>query len=86
MQSLYSLSDGSAVKFTTDQYRLAGGELIHGKGITPTIEVEFEDYDNVTEKTVNAADGSVQPDLMKDKQISAAVKELERQIYEAFQH
>lgn len=86
VQSLYSLSDGSAVKFTTDQYRLAGGELIHGKGITPTIEVEFEDYDNVTEKTVNSADGSVQPDLMKDKQISAAVKELERQIYEAFQH
>ena len=85
VQSLYNLSDGSAVKFTTEQYRLAGGELIHGTGITPTIEVEFEAYDSVTEKTVNSADGSVQPDLMKDKQISAAVKELERQIYEAFQ-
>ncbi len=85
VQTLYNLSDGSAVKFTTEQYRLAGGELIHGKGITPTIEVAFEDYDNVTEKTVNSADGEIQPDLMKDKQISAAVKELERQIYEAFQ-
>lgn len=86
VQSLYPLSDGSAVKFTTQQYRLPGGELIHGKGITPTIEVPFEEYDGVTAETVNYANGAAQPDIMKDKQIAAAVKELERQVYEAYQN
>lgn len=85
VQSLYPLSDGSAVKFTTEQYRLPGGELIHGKGITPTIEVPFEEYDGVTADTVNYANGEAQPDITKDVQIQAAVKEIERQVYEAFQ-
>ena len=85
VQSLYPLSDGSAVKFTTEQYRLPGGELIHGKGITPTIEVPFKEYDGVTADTVNYANGEAQPDITKDVQIQAAAKEIERQVYEAFQ-
>lgn len=85
VQTTYSLYDNTAVKFTTHQYRLAGGDLIHGKGIEPDIEVDFEPYDYVTEETLNYANGAAQPDIMKDKQIAAAVSEMDEQIYEAFQ-
>ncbi len=43
VQSLYPInSDGSAVKLTVSQYFLPNGECIHGKGITPDIEVELD--------------------------------------------
>lgn len=86
VQTTYTLYDKTAIKFTTHQYRLAGGELIHGKGIEPDINVEFEPYnDYVTSDTVNYADGAMQPDLGKDNQIAAAVSELDEQIYAAYQ-
>lgn len=86
VQTTYSLYDGTAVKFTTQQFRLAGGELIHGKGIEPDINVDFEPYDEYTvAETVNYANGAAETDMMKDAQLMAAVKELDEQIYEAYQ-
>lgn len=86
VQTTYTLYDDTAVKFTTHQYRLASGELIHGRGIEPDIEVEFEPYDDyVTADTVNYADGAAQPNMMEDKQVLAAVAQLDQQIYDAYQ-
>lgn len=42
VQSTIPLSDGSAVKLTTQTYYTPSGECIHGKGITPDIELEYE--------------------------------------------
>ena len=42
VQSLYELEDESAVKITTASYFTPKGECIHGKGIEPDIEVEFD--------------------------------------------
>ena len=39
VQNTYSLGDGSAVKFTIAGYFTPNGRDIHGKGITPDIEV-----------------------------------------------
>ena len=36
------LSDGSAIKITTASYFTPNGECIHGKGIAPDIELEFD--------------------------------------------
>lgn len=86
VQTTFTLYDDTAVKFTTHQYRLPGGELIHGKGIEPDISVEFEAYDDyVTSGTVNYADGAEQPDIGEDKQVAAAISELDEEIYEAYQ-
>lgn len=48
VQSLISMSDGSAIKLTTAKYFTPNGNYIHGKGIEPDVEVEFdsEKYDN----------------------------------------
>jgi len=81
VQSVYQLSDQSAVKFTTNQYRLPGGDLIHGKGIEPTLAVEFEDFDDVTFAKVNFAGGE-ETDLEKDTQIRAAADLLEKSLGE----
>lgn len=43
VQSLIPLSDGSAVKLTTSHYYTPGGLDIHGKGISPDVEVELGD-------------------------------------------
>lgn len=43
VQSLIPLSDGSAVKLTTSHYYTPGGLDIHGKGISPDVEVELDD-------------------------------------------
>lgn len=42
VQSTIPLSDGSAVKLTTQTYYTPSGECIHGTGITPDIELEYE--------------------------------------------
>ena len=42
VQSTIPLKDGSAIKLTTQTYYTPSGECIHGKGITPDIELEFE--------------------------------------------
>ena len=76
VQSLYTLSDKSAVKFTTDQYILPDGSQIHGIGIEPSIEVEFREYDGITEKQVNHVSGEETP-LEGDVQVEAAVKAIQ---------
>ena len=43
IQSVISLSDGSAIKITTAEYLTPSGEKIHKKGIVPNIVVEFPD-------------------------------------------
>jgi len=42
VQTIKQLSDGSAVKMTTSRYFTPKGENIHGVGIAPDIELEFE--------------------------------------------
>ncbi|MCR5279550.1 MAG: S41 family peptidase [Lachnospiraceae bacterium] len=42
VQSIYPLADGSAVKITTASYFTPNGECIHGKGIAPDVEIEFD--------------------------------------------
>lgn len=43
VQSTYFLSDGSAVKFTTDKYFTPKGQDIDGNGITPDVVIEEAD-------------------------------------------
>ncbi|MBR1622546.1 MAG: S41 family peptidase [Pseudobutyrivibrio sp.] len=42
VQSTIPLTDGSAVKLTTQTYYTPSGECIHGTGITPDVELEYE--------------------------------------------
>ncbi|MCR4687532.1 MAG: S41 family peptidase [Lachnospiraceae bacterium] len=62
VQKLISLSDGTAVKITVSKYYTPNGANIHGTGIEPDIEVEF-DADAYTE------DGT-------DNQMEAAIEYL----------
>ena len=41
VQSLFPLSDGSAIKITVSRYYTPKGVNIHGKGITPDVKVEI---------------------------------------------
>lgn len=63
VQTLLPLSDGSAVKLTTNHYYTPDGHDIHGKGIEPDVEVELneeaavmpvipEDLDNQLQKAI----------------------------------
>ncbi len=76
VQSLYTLGDQSAVKFTTEQYILPDGELIHGVGVEPTIPVEFVEFDGITSDQVNYASGE-ETDIAGDAQIRAAVEAIQ---------
>lgn len=42
VQTTYPITDGSAIKITTQSYYTPSGECIHGIGITPDIELEYE--------------------------------------------
>lgn len=42
VQSVISMQDGSAVKLTTAKYFTPNGNYIHGKGIEPDVEVDFD--------------------------------------------
>ncbi len=63
VQSLFKLSDGDAVKLTTAKYFTPKGNYIHGVGIEPDIELEYEylnpdgqsyemQYDNQIQKAI----------------------------------
>lgn len=43
VQGIFGLDDGSAVKMTTARYYTPEGRNIHGKGLTPDIEVELSE-------------------------------------------
>lgn len=49
VQNIFSLGDGTALKLTTSEYFTPNGRNIHGIGIKPDIEVEYEyDAENPT--------------------------------------
>ncbi|GFI50848.1 carboxy-terminal processing protease CtpB [Lachnospiraceae bacterium] len=58
VQQIFDLKDGTCVKLTIAEYFTPKGRNIHGKGITPDVEVEYEkneedpDADNQLEKAV----------------------------------
>ncbi|MDO4961063.1 MAG: S41 family peptidase [Eubacteriales bacterium] len=80
VQSVYKLSDDSAIKFTTDNYLLPDGRHIHGEGIDPDIVVEFEEFDKVTADRVNYAAGE-ETDLKQDTQFQKAYDILCERLY-----
>lgn len=50
VQTLFSLSEGSALKLTTGRYYTPSGDFIHEKGIKPDVEVAYDpDYDGDTQ-------------------------------------
>ena len=68
VQSTIPLTDGSALKLTTQTYYTPSGECIHGKGIAPDIELEYEfqggeddaysvDLDNQIQKALDVLSG-----------------------------
>lgn len=67
VQQLIPLPDNTCVKLTVSEYFTPNGRNIHGIGIEPDIEVEYE---------VNETDDAA------DNQIDAAIAELKRQIAE----
>ena len=69
VQSVFDLRDGSALKMTTAKYYTPEGRDIHGKGLTPDIEVE---YTKQKEKLPETG-------IQVDNQIKAAVDYLTEQ-------
>jgi len=63
VQTLIPLSDGSVLRLTTSRYFTPSGKIIHGKGVTPDIEVQ-------PQKESEAKDGEVKgkkPDEIFDE-------------------
>lgn len=56
VQGIFDLGDGSALKITTAKYYTPKGRNIHGKGLTPDVEVKLE------EKTETLSDGKTKVD------------------------
>ena len=51
VQKTYTLSDGSGIKFTTENYFTPLGNNINGTGITPDIVLEEESEEETEEQT-----------------------------------
>lgn len=56
VQRVYNLSDGSGVKLTIARYYTPDGNDIHGKGITPDIEVEQDEESEEDDQLQTAID------------------------------
>lgn len=67
VQSIRQLADGSAIKLTTAKYFTPSGENIHGEGIEPDIELEYEYLDP----------DATEYDMMQDNQILKAIEVLQ---------
>lgn len=60
VQTIFPLEDGDAIKLTTSKYYTPSGENIHGTGIAPDIELEYEysgdaqaeEYDELSDNQV----------------------------------
>jgi carboxyl-terminal processing protease len=70
VQTIFPLSDGDAVKLTTAKYFTPNGNYIHGVGIDPDIELEYEyldpdgevyekQYDNQIQKAIEVLRGEI---------------------------
>ncbi|NLA07758.1 MAG: hypothetical protein GX872_09025 [Firmicutes bacterium] len=68
VQTIYPLSDGSAISITTHKYLTAGEHLIDKKGIEPDVVIKLpEEFDD--------SEG-----IVADTQLEAAVKILKEQL------
>ena len=70
VQSLIPLGDGSAIKITMAHYYTPSGFDLHGKGITPDVEVELDE--------ALRTQAVVEP--QEDNQVQAAVEEVMEQM------
>ena len=65
VQQIFDLKDGTSVKLTIAEYFTPKGRNIHGKGITPDVEVEYEENeanteaDNQLEKAIEVIKGQM---------------------------
>jgi carboxyl-terminal processing protease len=46
VQNIYGLGDGTALKITSSEYFTANGRNIHGIGIKPDVELEYQYNEN----------------------------------------
>lgn len=60
VQTIFTLEDGDAVKLTTAKYFTPNGSYIHGVGIEPDIELEYEYLDADGESYEEAYDNQIQ--------------------------
>lgn len=70
VQSIITLEDGDAIKLTTAKYFTPKGENIHGTGIAPDIEMDFQYLGDV--------EGEY--DEMQDNQVLKAIEVLDKEI------
>lgn len=70
VQRLFELKDGSAIKLTTSKYFTPNGTCIHGKGIAPDVEVEYD-------ASLQTGD---EYNMEEDNQIEKAVSVLKKQM------
>jgi len=58
VQSVFDLKDGTCLKLTVSEYFTPNGRSIHGKGVTPDVEIQYvydeknPQKDNQLEKAV----------------------------------
>ena len=69
VQTIFPLEDGDAVKLTTAKYFTPKGNYIHGVGIEPDIELEYEYLDKEAVSYDEAYDNQIQKaiEVLKDK-------------------
>lgn len=60
VQTIFPLEDGDAVKLTTAKYFTPNGNYIHGVGIEPDIELEYEYLDKEATEYDEAYDNQIQ--------------------------
>ena len=64
VQSIFPLEDGDALKVTTAKYFTPNGNYIHGVGIEPDVELEYE-YSGKTDEAY---------DMKYDNQLQKAIE------------
>lgn len=69
VQTIYPLSDGSAVSLTTYRYLTAGGNSIDKKGIVPDVEVSLPKPGDAPEESSGAASDATVRDVQLDRAI-----------------
>ena len=69
MQTIFPLENGDAVKLTTAKYFTPKGNYIHGVGIEPDIELEYEYLDKEAVSYDEAYDNQIQKaiEVLKDR-------------------
>ena len=60
VQRIFDLKDGTAIKLTVSNYYTPNGSDIHGVGIEPDVEIEFDADAYAEDKTDNQLDKAVE--------------------------